>query len=87
MSLTVFHCCWLSLTVSPSTMELLHVYHSFPAMVASCLSLYLPSHEVPKCLSMSPMVASCLSLYLRSHVVLHVSHSLSLLQAVSDYLF
>ena len=62
-SLTVSHCCLLSLTVSLSDMELLHVaqFLSLLLTVSHCL------HGVVACLSVSPMVAGCLSLSLMSH--------------------
>ena len=34
MSLTLSHSCWLSLTVTPSAMDLLHVPHCFPLLLA-----------------------------------------------------
>ena len=40
MSLTVSYGCWLTLTVSPSAMELIHVYHRLLSLltVSHCLS-------------------------------------------------
>ena len=40
MSLTVSHCCWLYLTVSPSAMEFMHVSHYLLWLLAVCHSLY-----------------------------------------------
>ena len=69
MSLTDSHCCWLSLTVS---MELLHVYNSFPwwllvshclfgpmelLHVSLCCSLSLPASPVPLSYCMSRNVS------------------------------
>ena len=34
MSLTVFHGCWLSFTVNPSAIDLLHVSHCLPCLLA-----------------------------------------------------
>ena len=36
MSLTVYHCRWLSHTVSASSMELVHVYHCLLWLVDVC---------------------------------------------------
>ena len=68
MPLTVSYCCWLSFTVCPSVMELLHASHSLLWLLAvsQCLSQF---HGVAACLSGSPIVDGCLSLSLQSHVV------------------
>ena len=92
MSLTVAYSCWLSLT---GLWKLLHVSHCLFQFngVAAYLSLspivagiLYKCHGVAACLSLSPMVAGCLSLSLRSLELPHVSHCLSLLQAVSHCL-
>ena len=68
MSLTYSHCYSLSLCVSPSSMELLHVNHLLLWLMAvsHCLSQF---HSVAACLSFSHMVAGNLSVSLRSHGV------------------
>ena len=71
MSLTIFHCCWLSLTVSSTPMELLAVSHCLPLLLAvspghmdllhvsHCQRLLLDvSHRLYQCNG----VAACLSL-------------------------
>ena len=42
MSLTVSYCCWLSLTISLSSMELLHISHFLPWLLAVSHSLTCP---------------------------------------------
>ena len=51
--LHVSHCCCMSLTVSPSAIELLYVSHC-----------HFQLYGVAACLSLSPMFAGCLSLSL-----------------------
>ena len=57
-------CCCMLHTVSSSSMEFPYVSLSLSPIVAGSLSIYLRSHRVSTCLSLSPMVAVCLSLSL-----------------------
>ena len=52
MSLTVSHCCWLSLTVFPSAMELLHVSYCLLVLLAvyHCLSGVMELLHISHCL-------------------------------------
>ena len=61
MIFNVSYGCWLSLTVSPSVVEFLHVSYTLPWSLA--ISHYLfQLHGVAACLSLSVIGAGCLSL-------------------------
>ena len=62
MSLTVSYVCWLSLTVSPSAMELQHISHSLPWYLAVYNYLSSPMNllHVYHCLSLLLAVPHCL---------------------------
>ena len=61
---SISHCCLLSLTVSSSTIELLHVSHCLLLLSAVSHSVS-QFHGVSEYLSLSPMIACCLSLPLQ----------------------
>ena len=64
MSLTVSYYCWLSLTVCPSALELLHVSNCllwFMA-VSHCLSGPMDLQHISHCLYWFLAVSQCLSL-------------------------
>ena len=63
MTLTASHCCWLSLTVSPSAKELLHVsqYLLMLLAVSHCLSGPIELHHVSHCLLCLLAMSHCLS--------------------------
>ena len=80
MSLTVSHCCWLSLTVS---MELLHVSQCLPRLLAVslCLSVQIKLQHISNCFLLS------LTVSLSARKLLHVSNCHLWLLAVSHYLY
>ena len=57
MSLTIFHCCWLSLTVSPSSIELMHVDHCLQWLLA--FSHYIYMYSPMELLHVSHVSDSC----------------------------
>ena len=63
MCLTVPYIRWLSLTVLPSAIELLHISHCLLWLLALSHCLY-QCHGVAQPLSFCPMVGGCLSLSL-----------------------
>ena len=63
MSITFSYSCWLSLTVSPSAMELLHVFQFLISVLGFSHCLFKFNVDAYS-LSLSPMVACCLSLSL-----------------------
>ena len=77
MIFTVSYSCWLSLTVSTSVMESLHVSHRLPLLLAVSNFLF-QFHGVTACLSLSPLAAGCLSLSLQ------VTWSFCIFLTVSD---
>ena len=96
--LSLSHCCWLSLTVSPIEIELLHVSYSFLWLLAvsHCISGPIELLQVFNCLlcllEVSYFLSGPMELLHVSHCLsdpmelLHVSHCLSLLLAVSHFL-
>ena len=63
MYLSVSHCIWLSLTVSPSAIELLHVSNCLLLLLATshCLSGPMEMLHVCHCLPSLKAVSHCLS--------------------------
>ena len=82
MSLTVSYGCWLSFTVSPSVIELLHVSHRLVWLLAfsHCLSGPIELLHVYHCLLWLLTVSHSL---LRPMELLHVPHILLSLLGVS----
>ena len=103
--LHVSHCLlWLLDAFFIATMEFLHVSHWLfqfhevsITVIAACLWVSPQPHRIAACFSLPPFVAGCLSLsipvsrsycmYLTRMKLLHVSHCLSLLLAVSHCFF
>ena len=85
MIFTVTYCCWLSLTVSLSTMDLLYVSHSLPWLLAVSYYLYnnIELMAVSHCLPWMMAFFHCLSCPME---FLDVSHCLLWLLAVSNCL-
>ena len=75
MSLTVPHYCLQSLNVSPSGMELLHISHHLPWLLAfsHCLSGPMELLHVSHCLLWLLAVSHCLSQYNRVAACLSLS--------------
>ena len=70
-------------------MELLHVFHCLPSMVACCLSFFFRSHGVASCLFFSLIIYRCLfavfpsALELLLHVSLHLPGLLAIFHCLS----
>ena len=64
-SLTISHGCLLPVALSSSPIELMHISHCLPWMIAVSNCLF-KSHGVAAYLSLSPIVSCCLSLSLLS---------------------